>query len=93
MQINGPSPIHGAQPLSGPQRTQGTTAAQSTGPLHGADQLDISSEADMVSRVKDLPDMRMDRVNDIRAQIESGVYETQEKLNVAVGRLFDEFSG
>jgi negative regulator of flagellin synthesis FlgM len=58
----------------------------------GADQLDISNEADMVSRARDLPEVRTDRVAEIRAAIESGTYETPEKLEVAVGRLLDEIS-
>jgi hypothetical protein len=32
----------------------------------------------------------MDRVNEIRAQIAAGTYETDEKLDIAVGRLLDE---
>jgi negative regulator of flagellin synthesis FlgM len=46
----------------------------------------------MVSRVRDLPDIRADRVAEIRAAIEEGVYETDEKLELAVGRLLDEIS-
>jgi negative regulator of flagellin synthesis FlgM len=45
-----------------------------------------------LSQVRNAPDIRADRVADIRSQIESGVYETSEKLDVAVGRLFDEFA-
>ncbi len=93
MQINGPSHIHGPQSLSGPHRTQAAAPQQAPQPLHGADQLDISSEADLVSRVNELPEMRTDRIAEIRSQIASGVYETQEKLDVAVGRLFDELAG
>ena len=58
----------------------------------GADQLDISREAEMASRVRELPDIRADRVAQVRAEIEAGVYETAEKLEIAVGRLFDEIS-
>ena len=93
MQINGPSSIHGPQSLSGPTRTQGAAAQKSAEPLHGADQLDISHEAEMASRASEAGSVRTDRVADIRAQIQAGTYETQEKLDVAVGRLFDEFAG
>jgi negative regulator of flagellin synthesis FlgM len=58
----------------------------------GADQLDISREADMVSRIRDIPDIRADRVAEIRAAIEAGTYETSDKLDIAVGRLLDEIS-
>jgi negative regulator of flagellin synthesis FlgM len=54
------------------------------------DQLDISREADFASRVSGLPDIRTDRVAELRAQIASGGYETDAKLDVALDRLLDE---
>jgi len=93
MQINGPNHIHGPQSLTGPQRSQGTSSAKTPEPLHGVDQVDISAEADLVSRIAELPDIRADRVAEVRSQLEAGVYETNEKLDIAVGRLFDELSG
>jgi negative regulator of flagellin synthesis FlgM len=40
--------------------------------------------------VHDLPDVRQDRVNEIRAQIKAGTYDTDEKLDLALSRLLDE---
>lgn len=37
-------------------------------------------------------EIRADRVADIRAQIASGQYDTAEKLDAAVSRMFDEFA-
>ena len=90
MEIYGPGQIHGPQSIKAPQRLQPPQVDTSldTTPL---DQVDISAEADLVSRVHELPDIRADRVEDIRAEIDAGVYETDEKLDVAVGRLLDEF--
>ena len=93
MQINGPSHIHGPQSLAGPQRAQGTSGPKTPQPMHGVDQVDISTEAELISRIHELPDIRADRVAEVRGQIEAGVYETDEKLDIAVGRLFDELSG
>ena len=88
MEIHGPGQIHGPQSNKAPQRLQPAQAdAVDNTPL---DHVDISAEADFVSQVHDLPDIRADRVADIRTQIESGVYETDEKLDVAVSRLLDE---
>jgi negative regulator of flagellin synthesis FlgM len=93
MQIHGPTHVHGSQPINSPHRVRPTQTneapAQSTS---GVDQLDISPEADLVSRVRELPDIRADRVSQIRAEIESGVYETDEKLDIALDRLLDEFA-
>ena len=93
MQIHGIANLHGAQPISGPHRT---TAPQATAPAdawHGVDELEISPEANLVSQVQDLPDIRADRVAEIREQIAAGVYETDDKLETAIGRLLDELSG
>ena len=92
MQIHGPTQVHGAQSVNAPHRTQAPRSAARTGHVAGADQLDISREADMISRVREVPDIRADRVAEIRAAIEAGTYETPEKLDIAVGRLLDEIS-
>lgn len=92
MQINGPAHLHGAQPINAPHhspRVSRATEAHASS-LAQADQLDISHEADLVSRVHDLPAIRQDRVAEIRAQIDSGAYETDEKLDGALERLLDE---
>lgn len=89
MEINGLGQIHGAQALNAPQRVKATEteATLSSTPM---DTVDISAEADLASRINDIPDIRADRVADIRAEIAAGAYETDERLDVAVGRLLDE---
>jgi negative regulator of flagellin synthesis FlgM len=92
MHIHGVNHLHGAHSISGPHRTQAAATPQNDAWL-GVDEVEISQEADMVSRVHDLPDIRADRVAQIRAEIAAGVYETDDKLDMAVGRLLDELSG
>jgi len=72
---------------------QAAEATQQADSWLGVDQLDISPEAELVSRVRDLPDVRTDRVAELRAQIATGVYESEAKLDVALGRLLDELAG
>ena len=55
------------------------------------DSLEISAEAQLLS-TSSATEIRADRVADLRAQIASGDYETPEKLEAAVGRMFDEFA-
>ena len=92
MQIHGPTHVHGPQSINAPHRVQAPQKAASADNATGADQLDISREADMVSRARELPDIRTERVAEIRAAIEAGTYETAEKIELAVGRLLDEIS-
>jgi negative regulator of flagellin synthesis FlgM len=90
MEIYGLSHLDGAQPVYGPHRTHASESVYQADTWLGVDELDISPEADMVSRVRDLPDVRTDRIAEVRAQIATGVYETDAKLDIAVGRLLDE---
>jgi negative regulator of flagellin synthesis FlgM len=92
MYFYGTTHIHAAQPLSAPHRT---AAAQSVGANYrasGVDQLDISPEADLISQVHDLPEVRADRVAQIKAQIQNGSYDTADKLDMALSRLLDEIA-
>jgi negative regulator of flagellin synthesis FlgM len=92
MQIYGSAYVHGPQAIGAPHRAAGGQATSSVGRSAAADQLDISHEADLVSRTRDVPDIRADRVADIRAAIAAGEYETDDKLSVALDRLLDEFA-
>ena len=92
MQIHGPYQVHGPQPLSAPHRIKSPQASPTPAESRGVDQLDISPEADLVSRVRELPDIRADRVAQIREQIQAGIYETPEKLDIALERLLDEIA-
>lgn len=93
MQIHEISGLHGAQPIQGPHHVAAAEAAAPADPWWGVDELEISPEADLVSRAAELPEIRADRIDEIRAQIADGVYETDQKLDIALGRLLDELSG
>ncbi|MEC9096157.1 MAG: flagellar biosynthesis anti-sigma factor FlgM [Planctomycetota bacterium] len=96
MQING---INGAQPVNQTSQVESAKATQATSITNPTDQVDISVEAelnsqtvDMVNQlqIQDLPEIRADRVTQIREAIEAGTYETPEKLELAIDRLLDE---
>ena len=92
MQINGPSNIHGAQPVNAPKSVSGAEQAAQSSPVAGADEVSISQEADLLSRIDDIPDIRQDRVDQIRAEIANGTYETDDKIDIAVAQLLDEIA-
>jgi len=92
MQINGPAHVHGPQPINAPHRPMNAPAANSAPRAAEVDQLDISPEADMVSRTREMSDVRQDVVDRVRAEIQAGTYETPEKLDIALGRMLDEMS-
>ncbi len=71
-------------------QTQNTTRGAEAVNSAPVDQIEISAEAQMINSTSG--DIRADRVADIRAQIASGQYETTEKLDAAMSRLFDEIA-
>ena len=88
MQINGPAHVHGAQPLNSPHRAANQPSLPAT--PSRVDQLDISPEAQFVSQVRELPEIRTEKVAALKAAIESGTYETEHRLSHAVDALLDE---
>jgi negative regulator of flagellin synthesis FlgM len=91
MQIYGPSGVHGAQPISAPHARR-VDAPQQTRGAQPQDEVQISSAADFVSQVQQLPDVRGDRVAAIRAAIADGTYETPAKLDAALDGLLNEIA-
>ncbi len=91
MQIYGTSQLHGAQSLSGPHNSVKANAAGSVSSASSAsDELSLSSAGQLASQLNDIPDIRHDRVNALRAAIQSGTYETQQRLSGALDNLLDE---
>ena len=90
MQIYGPSQVHGAQPVGPPHTARVNRPAGPETPGAIRDELEISDAAQLVDRMGDLPEVRWDRVQAIRAEIAEGTYETPAKLDTAIGRLLDE---
>jgi len=56
----------------------------------GQDSVDVSPAARLLSRLQELPEVRQDVVDRVRAQIADGQYETDEKINEALRNLIDE---
>jgi negative regulator of flagellin synthesis FlgM len=56
------------------------------------DRVELSDHARLLDRLRQMPDVRTDRVAEIRAQIESGQYETENRLSSAIDALIDDVS-
>lgn len=56
----------------------------------GEDQLELSEASRLLARLRGLPEIRQDLVDQVRAQIEAGTYETDEKLDVAIEAMLDD---
>lgn len=90
MQVYGTTQLHGAQPLTAPHSARVNTPAERTYSAPVQDEVHISDAARLTEQVRDMPEIRQELVDRIRAQIASGTYETSAKLDAAVEGLLDE---
>jgi negative regulator of flagellin synthesis FlgM len=68
------------------------TSAPPTSPSRGSDKVELSSASSLLASLKAGNDVRADKVADIRAQIESGTYDTDDKVNGALDGLLDDMN-
>ena len=93
MQIYGSTQVHAAQQITSPHgasRPAATAAAAPAATQSINDEVSISAAAQQLEQIRQLPDIRQDRVDAIRSQIASGTYETADKVSIALNRLLDE---
>jgi anti-sigma28 factor (negative regulator of flagellin synthesis) len=90
MQIHGPHGPHGLGPIFPQRGVEGTEAARSAGLEFPRDEIEISPEARMLDEISRSGEVQQSRVDEIRRMIASGVYETPERLAVAIDRLMDD---
>ena len=69
---------------------QKSIAADAPKQLPATDRLELSGVSHLLQALKSNSDVRTDKVAAIKAQIESGSYEDDKKLDVAVDRLLDD---
>lgn len=64
----------------------------STAPVRGSDRVEVSSAARFLSQLRQLPDVRQNLVDRVRAQIADGSYETQDKIDATVDAMAGELA-
>lgn len=71
-----------------------TSAARAAGPEQSPDArrdtVQVSDVARYLATLRSMPPIRADKVAAIKAQIEAGTYDVDEKLAVALDRMIDE---
>jgi anti-sigma28 factor (negative regulator of flagellin synthesis) len=60
-------------------------------PARASDRLDLSGASHLLQTLKS-NQVRTDKVQSIKSQIEAGTYEDDHKLNVAIDRLLDDLN-
>ena len=93
MEIYGAGGTQGPQPVYPRLAAFSVDAGQSVTAGAPRDQVEISPLGQMLDGIDRLPEIRHDRVEEVRRQIAAGTYETPEKLELALDRLLDELHG
>ncbi len=92
MQIYGTTQVHGAQQVSAPHAARVDTTRPASPTAVPADSVDISAAGRLLEMAAQLPEIRTDRVEQLRAEIAGGRYESSAKLDTAIERLLDEIA-
>ena len=88
MDVSGVGPASGGTPIRGiaPTTSQPVASPSVAAPR---DELEISSAGKMLDRLSESPEVRAERLAQIKEAIENGTYDTDEKLEAALSRMFD----
>jgi negative regulator of flagellin synthesis FlgM len=85
--IHGPQDLWPIQPAKVPKPLKPQPGESVSAPM---DTVEISEMATFLSRAAELPDIRVEKVAEVRRAIEAGTYLTPEKLDVAIERMLEE---
>ena len=89
MDVSGIGSVSGATPARAVSPTapvsQPEAASSVTAPR---DELEISSAGKMLDRMSETPEIRAERLAEIKEAIENGAYDTDEKLEAALSKMF-----
>jgi len=86
-------------PITRPQQTafdSVSKSAKSNGDTAAAtrtgDRVELSEQARLLSKLKQLPEIREGLVNSVKSQIEAGNYDTDERFDTAINAMLDDLS-
>lgn len=83
-QTPGINPVQVTRPAAKAQETPSTQATRT-------DRVELSNVNALLTKLK-TNDVRTDMVADIKAQIDSGTYESDDKLDAAIDKLMDDLA-
>lgn len=94
MDVTGAGSVANAFPIkSGQPRTEAPQTAKPHGVSSPRDEVEISAAAKMMNSLSQSSEIRAERLAQIKADIESGHYDTDAKLEAALEKMLHEVSG
>jgi len=89
MEVTGSSHVNGAMPINRPNIQQPVAPTEKTAPVTPKDEVEISAAGRAMESLSQSSEIRQSRIAQIKAAIDDGTYETQEKFEIAMSRLLD----
>ena len=83
--VGSSGPVYGGYNVGAGSKVQAGAAEIA----RGSDRVELSGVGGLLAKLKS-NDIRTDKVADIRAQLDAGTYETEDKLDGAVDKLLGE---
>ena len=59
-------------------------------PHRPGDRVELSEHARLLDRLRQMPEVRVDRIDRIRQAIADGAYETDDKIDLTIQRLLED---
>ena len=90
MDVSGVGSVSGATPARAVAPATNVSQPPTASPVAAPqDELEISSAGKMLDRLSESPEIRAERLAQIQEAIENGAYDTDEKLEAALSKMFD----
>jgi len=89
MEISQLNPISARPPIAA-NNGVARTATESPRISRTDDQVELSDQAVLLSRLRELPPVRQGLIDQVRTAIERGEYDTPEKLDAALEKMLTE---
>ena len=89
MDVQGPGGISGPNRIA-PQRVSSGLAEKTDLSQSITDRAEISEAAQLLNKLAEVPEIRMEKIEGLKELITTGRYETKEKVERAVEKLMEE---
>ncbi|MBI4586690.1 MAG: flagellar biosynthesis anti-sigma factor FlgM [Planctomycetes bacterium] len=90
MEIRGTGNVGGSEPIRPHPLNSNRFKIPEETKLDRVDRVEISDLARFKALLKEVPEVRLDRIEEIRAQIDAGIYETPDRIAITVDKILEE---
>ncbi len=89
MEVSGASAVNSTLPVNRPPAAEPVKPTPQVAPATPQDEVEISAAGRTLGELSQSSEIRQERLAQIKAAIDDGTYESQEKFEIAMSRLLD----